>query len=1199
MHQAPPTKTKSLLGMSDLTLVAPIKTGFAPAFDARSYQSRLRILLATLSAGRTSSQEAQPTPLIEDAIDRIRAIHSFRLAIIGDAFKPQLLLAVTFDGGWEPYMRHIWRDLGPLLDVIFCNCEGYLTSCNHSYDDYIAWVRSAQVGTEFVYTASPLTVDDLHYFRDREQGRLVPVASAPAPAPPAGPTVLEQAWPVLTTVYRLADMYLPQGDPKPHDDADVLLLAARLFLASAIPALKQASPIGRLPSEKAALQWVLGQTTAEKQAQKPVAAAPAVFQPDRAQGGIVVDQYLEMTHGCVVLIELKNSAAAQALLEYLGPRVTRGSTPIPAGNLATPCLNVAFTFEGLRVAGVPAGTLERMPIEFREGMAARASILGDVDHNHPTRWTLPEVNWPIPTPPGQRVEMSSVHAIVQFATRRIPSNTFDDFFADPQPAIPHPLRADVVSLGQCGAGVRILSVQPTQRYIAAAGAKTYGHFRYVDGLSQPTVGGAVPPAASYPNHVPLGDVLLGYENSLKDPPRKGSLWDDSTFVVIRKLRQHVDRFDKLIARSTVATGRAEELLMGRKPDGTNLIAPATPNDFDYSSDPNGQKCPFQSHVRRSNPRTNGTPRIIRRGMSYGPQYTVQPGTARGLMFTAYNASITEQFEVIQGWLSGGNANGALAYSGLRDPFLGVCAAGDPQRFAFDGGAIALDPSEPLVTLQWGLYAFVPSIAALQELTQRARDVALQKTASTCPYHLGQTDEDRKRERTGLALKGAAVIKGLQLIERMQGIEAAKTQWKVMLEDFAPRMSGVSRAVWAAVRELHGGVLKTPYGVLVCDRRWVREVYENTLNRYTVAGYNERLGPSIGEIYLGVDDKPQHDLADSGVNAAIYAVTEQQAFAIAYQSMTSAVAKFLPGVGQEVTIEVKDLVDEALAEVCKPWFGIPDGVCVAPGGWSVGSKAVTCPGNFHPPSRYTFQPNPGPEISAEGIAQGKTLRDAVALLAKNDLPAIQRSRLGQPIEAAAVVATQEAVKINPSAKDDLLVRNLIGAMMGMLPTVDGNLRAALFEWVKDLSLWDHQLHYRQAPASPAYDRAMDALLPPLASTMQQRPGPELVWRTARQAHELGGVAVSAGDTVVVSIVSATQQNLLRVEGDPHYDESDKGYPLWPVFGGLRGHPDWKTEPLHACPGYKMAMGTLLGLIAGLLEEHTWRPTLSPTTLKLSR
>jgi hypothetical protein len=115
------SKSKSLLGVSDLTLVATIKSGLIPALDSRTYETRVRLLFRTLNALRVSSLEAEPTPLIGDAVDRIRALHSFRLAIIGEDQPKRLLLSVAFDGGWEPYMRRIWRDLGPLLDVIFCN----------------------------------------------------------------------------------------------------------------------------------------------------------------------------------------------------------------------------------------------------------------------------------------------------------------------------------------------------------------------------------------------------------------------------------------------------------------------------------------------------------------------------------------------------------------------------------------------------------------------------------------------------------------------------------------------------------------------------------------------------------------------------------------------------------------------------------------------------------------------------------------------------------------------------------------------------------------------------------------------------------------------------------------------------------------------------------------------------------------------
>ena len=161
MQIDPQTKSKSLLGVTDLTLVATIRRGLIPALDSRSYETRLRLLLKTLNTLRVSSFEAEPTPAIVDAVDRIRGIHSFRLAIIGQVQK-QLVLSVGFDGGWEPYMRRIWRDLGPLLDVIFCNCDDYLTSNDHSFAEYTGWVRKAQVGTDFFYHASSLTINDLH-----------------------------------------------------------------------------------------------------------------------------------------------------------------------------------------------------------------------------------------------------------------------------------------------------------------------------------------------------------------------------------------------------------------------------------------------------------------------------------------------------------------------------------------------------------------------------------------------------------------------------------------------------------------------------------------------------------------------------------------------------------------------------------------------------------------------------------------------------------------------------------------------------------------------------------------------------------------------------------------------------------------------------------------------------------------------------
>ena len=49
-------------------------------------------------------------------------------------------------------------------------------------------------------------------------------------------------------------------------------------------------------------------------------------------------------------------------------------------------LNVAFTFAGLRALGASLAEAGRFPPEFRDGMVARASVLGDVGPSAPARW---------------------------------------------------------------------------------------------------------------------------------------------------------------------------------------------------------------------------------------------------------------------------------------------------------------------------------------------------------------------------------------------------------------------------------------------------------------------------------------------------------------------------------------------------------------------------------------------------------------------------------------------------------------------------------------------------------------------------------------------------------------------------------------------------------------------------------------------
>jgi Dyp-type peroxidase family len=1197
------SKSKSLLGVSDLTLMATIKSGLIPALDSRSYETRVRTLLRTLNALRISSLEAEPTPLIADAVDRVRALHSFRLAIVGEDSPKRLLLSVAFDGGWEPYMRRIWRDLGPLLDVIFCNCEGYLDSYSHGFPAYARWVRSAQVETEFFYNASSLTVNDLHYLRDRV---VTDLYSASHKRPGIGAAderqdaLLEQALPALTALYRLTELYPPFAETK---DGDFLLRAARhLFGDRADPLIEQARQkdtekgnAAFSPTERAALAWI-----ANYKRPKNSTLATAKWNPLNVQGGII-EPYKDVTHGCLVLVELKNSAAARDMLQYLEQTIQ--PTRTTARKAAGPFVNFGFTAQGLKIAGVPAGTFDLLPFEFRQGMAARASILGDLRYNHPINWSLPERNWRSESPPGdqERVELSSVHAIVQYSCAGSASAGWQDLAKDNK----HPLRDAVERFESAlsDKGVRILSVQSMQRFLERGSELPRGHFGFVDGISQPQLevpqlqpdrvdeiltGHPVP----YSDKVQPGDLLLGYENSLRDPPLTGKLWDDSTFMVVRKLKQDVEALNAVLNKSGDAEV-AKTKFMGRTGAGEVLIdgKTITGNDFDYSNDPDGKACPFQSHIRRANPRIRNdirddirtVPRIMRRGMSYGPPFEKNPNAERGLFFMAYNASLAEQFEVIQAWLSGSNSSDRNTYSALRDPFLGVPQEGDPHSFVYydDSGKehVVPLPEKPIVKLEWGLYTFVPSIKAIAELKEIAAEAARIE-------FLEDKDDPKEKDRralelAGYAQKGAVIIAKLRRVEQLAGFEAAAEQWKIVLEDVSFRLSRASQAVWAAIRELHGGVLRTPHGVLVCSKKLVAEVFDNRDRHYSVTGYAERMRLSFGEIYLGKDDdglpSSKYRAEACPANKAIMAVTCEYAFDRALKQTRNTLELLVAGSG-ETKLEVKDIVDGVLAGLSAEWFGVPDGTHVVSGGWHWRpDDHPTCPGHFHSPSRYMFQPNPGPEAALVGEQHGDAVKAAVRRLL-DALGTNSKGSLGVIGNALFDAFSEDRA---------LLTSTLIGVMMGFLPTVDGNIRGALYEWVNDRSLWDHQLAYLDDKAEDSLEKARRVLMRPLKETLLLRPVPELTWRTALVQHSLGPVEVQPGDRIVVSIVSATQECLMNDEVD--------GDGLYFIFGGNRSKKD---HPTHACPGYKMAIGVMLGMLAGLLGSTRLRPTMSSLQLAVS-
>ena len=723
--------TKSLQGISDLTLVAPIKQGFIDALETRTYASRLRAVLKTLHTLRQTSREHSLVRPFSDATDRIRTISDLRMAILEDEQK--LLLSVTFDRPWEPYLRIIWRDVGTLLDVIFCNCEPYVTSFDNNFAAYGAWVRNARTNVQFFYRASALTFDDVQYLREVERRHRENAASkldlSKLVAPDATQTAertargfpshtARQGFQALSVLYRLVDLYPDERD------SGILWRAARQLLRELIPIASGPLPDMVGKRFEAQLAWFNEKTDAP-----PPRVAPTLGATRDVQGGILT-AYPGVTHGCMLLLSVSDSSAAAKLIDSLAPMVSYEARRTSSDDIY---VNVAFTREGLCALGVPKAEMEQFPHEFLEGMQERAGLIGDVRGNHPRNWALPQRNWPAPIVDDSgsvaSVQLATVHVVVHMYTAS----------RDTGHELIDPLKEKIKALMDGRDKVQLLSVEPMRRYIDdPIKGTSREHFGFVDGISQPEIG-TPHPGKAWSNFIGPGELLLGYANDRGDEAAPSDLLDNGTFLVVRKMRQDVGAFNAAIAGSGVAPDAVDALkakMVGRTVDGDPLTAPGLGNNFTYTND-DGAQCPFAAHIRRANPRSDinpldgrpAVPRIMRRGMSYGPRFDDDEKAERGLIFMGYNASIAEQFEVIQRWISGGNSTGVL--SEQSDPLLGVPQLGETRVFRYREGTsvktMKLDdakqnPSEPFVRLEWGVYLFVPSKPALTKLQRHRRSI---------------------------------------------------------------------------------------------------------------------------------------------------------------------------------------------------------------------------------------------------------------------------------------------------------------------------------------------------------------------------------------------------------------------------------------------------------------------------------------------
>jgi Dyp-type peroxidase family len=377
-------------------------------------------------------------------------------------------------------------------------------------------------------------------------------------------------------------------------------------------------------------------------------------------------------------------------------------------------ITVAFTFNGLRALGVEEASLATLPAEFREGMAARATILGDTGANDPAHWV-------------DRTAGPDLHAIAILFAR--------DGAERSRCAIEHSKL-----LAECQ-GVELLSSLDLEAVPPFDHA--HDHFGYRDRLSQPVIEGSgdePTPGSGAP--LRAGEFILGYPDETGPGPalpQPEVLSRNGSFMAYRRLQEHVGRFRDFL-RGNGRTREEQELLaaklMGRWRSGAPLVLasekddpvlgadPQRNNDFNYKrEDPQGYAVPLGSHMRRMNPRDTAANmnrrRMIRRGATYGPylpEGVPDDGKERGIAAFIICASLVRQFEFAQNvWINDRNFH---ELGNERDPICGTQ----------DGTFEFKIPKRPIrkkitglpvfTTVRGGAYFFLPGLKALRWLAAR-------------------------------------------------------------------------------------------------------------------------------------------------------------------------------------------------------------------------------------------------------------------------------------------------------------------------------------------------------------------------------------------------------------------------------------------------------------------------------------------------
>ncbi|QHG14892.1 Dyp-type peroxidase [Nostoc sp. ATCC 53789] len=429
---------------------------------------------------------------------------------------------------------------------------------------------------------------------------------------------------------------------------------------------------------------------------------------------------------------------AKGAKKFIGSLVSGSDESIPQITTAawwdikpSYCLNIGFTFEGLNalqfVADIGKSFSGSNYKSFRQGAIAQATQVGDIGESVPEKWK-------------GGLGTSNTHVLLSLYAQdskvlEQQSDKLRSLFKE----------GDALKELSCFDGAKLPDEKGQPSDIV--------HFGYKDGISQPKIEG-VPTKRGLSKSLDPQPIIPAYEFILLDDekapyyvPTPPELGLNGSFAAFRVLEQDVAGFEKFLQeqKDKIDSDKLAAKMCGRwrngvpldlSPDADQLTSPKESiiyeqfNNFDYSDDPQGYKCPIGSHIRRTNPRAakiqgvTNIHRLIRRGIPYGSLYnpnSPNDGIERGLLGLFICVNLKRQFEfVMEEWVNKGDFAGLP--TDVKAPLIG---ANDNKSGQFD---IPVSPDNPsikltgfdrFITTKGGAYCFIPSITALQHIASHS------------------------------------------------------------------------------------------------------------------------------------------------------------------------------------------------------------------------------------------------------------------------------------------------------------------------------------------------------------------------------------------------------------------------------------------------------------------------------------------------